>query len=736
MNRKQKAAAVAIAAVMATGALAGCDALTTTDISKDYAQVIAEVDLTRSEEFKPGTQYHDLVSGTVEITKRDMVASYVASGYSLQQQYGWTYADTFTQIAESLVSRQVFVQYAKVYLAENGDADGNTYTVEAYKSYVEDFKTKNPNASADAVEAAGIEYFLTDAEKYQAQYDLMSSFNSSLDSLEEELIALEEDDHNHTADSDVRTRPTGAETESEDYYPAVVNGKMNYGIYTGRESAADLGEYEKVEGSRVSTRKKAYVGYLANLRANELVDKGEDTTNVYSLNYYQLQLRSSYEAALISKLSDKLEKEAEAALDKAWSDKQFAIDLENQKTSYSRDRSAFESALDGMSDSSFVLSPNDSGYGFVLNILLPFSDLQTQQLDEASSDFGDENGNKFTARANLLRQIKATDQRDTWFTGHDDFSYEAGADAFRGADNDPERTYLFFENSFSAEAEDGAPAKYEKLKNYYGQYTFNGVVEKTEDEDGDVEYTITPNDVTIDGFLAEMKAYLGKAGLEVTSDPAYTDDYKTQYFANENYYYDADVTDPDGTEHKAGAVDYSKFIYEMGKVSSFNGSEVFTASNPYNANEIFLENTAENTAFSVINELSFAYNTDTAGLNSYLGYSVSPFKTSYMSEFEYAAQLAVKNGAGTYVVVPTDYGWHIIYCTFSFADAKEGNAFTFDFDQRDVEGTFSYNYYETLKATAVSQAASAMQTEMINTYVDACSTIYESRFADLMNLGN
>ncbi len=700
MNKKKKAAALALATLLTCGgALAGCDTLTTTNVSKDYAQVIAEVDLGKSEDFADGgkyAEYKELVSNA-QITKREMVASYISSGYSLQQQYNWTYADTFNTIADSLVNRQIFVQYAKVYLMQNYAADENL-SVAGYVSAISgDF------TSETAKEAAGLAYFLTDEEKAKANYSLKVSINKQIDGIEEGIIEFE-DEHEHTADADVRTRPTGAATENADYYTE------NYAIYTGKETVSELGEYERLDGSTHTTRKKAYVRFLTNLRSNDLLADGENTNNFESLNYYSLELKSSYETAIINKLLEKLEEKAEASLTEKWLNEQYQEDLRSQKDTYERDKSSFETALDAMSDTKFVLAPHNKNYGFVLNILLPFSTLQTQELNGISNDLQDAKGNKFAARAQLLNAIRATDQRGTWFTGHDDFSYVAESGAFNGGNAD--RNRLFFKDSFTAQDEENA--KYETIKNYNGKYTYNGKVTEAKNDDGEMEYTLTPNKISIDGFLTEMKSYLEFAGLGVTVEQAATPD----YFTNENYY------------DESGAVDYGKFIYEIGKITDFT-------STAYNANNIFLAGSKENTAFSVINELSFAYNTDTAGLNSYLGYSVSPFKTSYMSEFEYAAQLAVSKGAGTYAVVPTDYGWHVIYCTFSFADAAEGeNSFTFNYAEKETEGTFSYLYFEALKSTTVNSQAKQMQDDAINTYVDACSTIYKDRYADLINMGN
>ena len=191
-------------------------------------------------------------------------------------------------------------------------------------------------------------------------------------------------------------------------------------------------------------------------------------------------------------------------------------------------------------------------------------------------------------------------------------------------------------------------------------------------------------------------------------------------------YYARSVTDYYKADGRT--VDYSKFVYYTGKLDF--GTE------GYDAGEIFLQGSAENTAFSVINELSFAYNTDTAGLNSYLGYAVTTGKTDYVPEFEYAAQYLCRQGAGSYAVVATDYGWHIMYCTFSFVSDGEGGVvspYTFDASLKETEGTFSYLFYEAIVADRVSDYASTMQSEAIDTYSD-CAVLYEDRYADLTGL--
>lgn len=685
---KKKTTAVGIAAVLALGALAGCD-LVSVDLQKDYQQVIAEVDITKGEDFASGGKYAayaDAIESS-SIVKRDLVASFMNVGYLYVESYGYSYEEAYDLIKNSLVNRAIYLQYAQVYFFESGD-----YTVEGYEAAV--------NAAEEGdKDIAGLAYFLDEEEIAKAEYDVKVSLNTAIDSLETSIINFE-DEHDH---DEARTTPTGVDTVNEDFVDPA------YKVYTGSNSASDCGSYETVERSTPSTRTRAYKRLLANLNSYGLIQKGENTSDVTALSYYQIQRRNTYEDAVIDKLGEAFEAEAEKGITEEWVKAKYDETLASQQRTFSSDTTSFESALDSVSDTSFVLYAPDENYGFVLNILLPFSSTQSAALSAAPADRGDKNGNKFMTRASLLDSVRATDQRKTWFTGHEDYSFvaEEGDNAYTGGIE--ERQYLFFENNMKKS--EGETAQYEPLKNYYGKYTYNGTVDKTEGEDGKTEFTITPNKLTIDGFLSEMEGYLSANGYTLEKTIS----------ASESYY-DKSLSD---YYNEDGTVDYSSFVYYEAKVNELSD---------FNANNVFVAGSDENNVMSMMNELSFAYNTDTAGLNSYLGYAVSPNSTDYMKEFEYAAQEAVRGGAGTIVVVPTDYGWHIIYCTFSYAGSTP---YTFDWNEIEEEGTFSNLYYEALKASNLTTYSSSRQSEIINSFNnDSCVTVYEKRYSDLFQDGS
>ena len=176
-----------------------------------------------------------------------------------------------------------------------------------------------------------------------------------------------------------------------------------------------------------------------------------------------------------------------------------------------------------------------------------------------------------------------------------------------------------------------------------------------------------------------------------------------------------------------GDIDYSKFIYYTGKV---NFTTAQTAAGFFNPE------TEQYKALSAVNELMFAYSTDTGCLNTYMGYSVSPYGTNFVKEFEKAAQDVVKAGVGNYAVCLTDYGWHIVYCSFSYTadymgDNTAGNVYGgYVHAEKDTEGTFSNLFYEYIKESAYSNYTSEIQSRVLKKY-ENCVERYENRYEDL-----
>jgi len=690
----KKTAALLLGIALTVGST-GCNFFPT-DSQKDLNQVVATInisDILKDENADVAKDIDTLIKDgklATNIYKKDLVSYYLSVGYQYVEQYGYTHEATFNMLMDSLVNRNIMRQYAAAYYMETCNLSADACEqfiqaeVDAAEGKVKELLKAHPQVSA-------MKYFLTknssEMEEYDAAiYGLKKSLNSSLDSWETSIIEAEEEEHNH---GEARTTPTGVNTEKEDYYT------KDYAIYTGRNDLSECGAYEKVEGSTKATRKKAYNSFLANLQSYGMIQENEDTTDIELMDYYYVELESALGQALISKYYEDLQKEAWKALTPDYVTSRYTATKEAQEKAYAADPTAFETALGSLSDTSFTLT-GEAKFGFVYNILLPFSASQ-EQAYSAAKNKGLSQDQLFNARKEILTNVQAKDLRESWFSVHDHANHAytpAEGATYYNNGKLGDTTYLFFENSVAK------TEQYESVKQYAGQYPYNGIVEK-----GDHEFTFTPNKMDIDAFLAEMEAYITHVS-GATASGSKVDAYEeTTYVEN-------------------GVVDYSKFVYYEGSVAGL----VNDSANYFNAEK------TEYKALSAVNELMFAYSTDTGCLNTYMGYAVSPYKTNFVGEFEYAAQYAIEKGVGTYVVAPSDYGWHIIYVSYVY---EGGDVYANGYvdGEKEVEGTFSNLFYESLKNTAATSYTSEKEGDVLNKYNnDSCVTRFEKNYKDLLEL--
>ena len=720
MNMKKtfkKTAALFLGLALTAGATA-CEFIST-DNAKDMAQTIAEVNITSLLSANEGQEKADALSAIIgagaintSVPKRDLVSYYLNFGYQYVENYGYTMKQVFEMLVETLVSRKIVTQYAMVYYLNNNSALSEQGCID----YINAEKTsaslteKEKALLAAHPEVSALKYFLTENNTDMTDYDkaiysLKKTINDSLDTTEGNYVEKSDETHDHGT---VRTTPTGVGTEKEDYYVAPETDGLGetkqYEVYTGRNDVTECFGYEEIDGSTKTTRKKAYGVFLANLDSNGLLMETDNTSKLTEMDYFYVELSAQLEQALITKYTDALVTEGEKELTKNnptdYLTSRYEETYAAQKSAYDKDQSAFETAIDGLSDSSFALYSPKADYGFVYNILLPFSEEQNQRYAAAQSRLTSES-ELYKFRASLLKEVKGKDLRNSWFNEHEDEShaYEAEAGSYFGSASN----YLFFEDHFSGED------KYETLGQYYGKYAYNGSVTKKDDG----SYVLKPNKLDIDEFIDEMEDYM-----------AYATGLRTKDFNGKLWDKYVDKADENYTLENGEFADYSEFMYYTGKVP------VDTTA----AKDYFVSTTTANKALSAFNELMFAYSTDTGCLNTYMGYMVSPYKTSFVPEFEYAAQYVIRElGAGGYAVCPSTYGWHIIYCTYAYdaGDVYGG----FKIDEMETEGSFSYLYAEAMKTEYSSQYANSIQSDLITVYnTEDCVTLYKKAYKDLLEL--
>ncbi len=714
MNKKnnlKKVAALLLGVALVAGST-GCNFIVT-DNEKDLAQTVAEVDISKS--LASDTKYKDVASDvgkmvanlSSDISKRELIAYFLSTGYQYVESYGMSYEATFNMLMDNLVSREIMVQYAVAYYLAKAD-DVSVKGFEAYEEAELAAAGKEEKELLKAnPEVLTLKYFLTDGGKSTEDYDravynLKKTLNDSLDSWEQSYIKAESEEHDH---GETRTLPTAVDTEKEDYYTT------DYEVYTGLNALSACGEYEKVEGSTPSTRQNAYNAFLANLQSYNMIStsgKIEDTSDITRLNYYYVELSSLLEQALIEKYYEDLGKEVTDKIDGAYAEAKYNEIYGNQAQKYATNPSAFATAMDSVSDSSFLLYGLEN-FGYVYNILIPFSTSQSVRYEMEKTKMNNKDITQdelYNKRKAILNDVEGSDLRGSWISEHEHANYSnvLDSDYVAGA------PVYFFENNRVE------TTKYEKLSRYAGNLAYQGEVVKNDDG----EWETTPDKIGIDDFIALFEGYINDTVGSSVASGSFADTY-AKNDKNTVYTIEED-TNGDGKIDKS-YVDYSKFVYYTGKADLGSVS----------AKDYFDESSSLYKAVSAVNELMFAYSTDPGCLNTYLGYAVSPYGTNFVKEFEYAAQKAVEGGAGSYAVCATDYGWHILFASYVYtADVYGG----YNHDEAlNKEGSFSNLFYESLKSSATTSYSTEIQNSVLNQYNnDDSVTLYTKNYQDLLDL--
>ena len=718
--------ALAAALTMSVVFSSGC----ATRNEEDMNQVIATVDITKSENLESEglSAYSSAISSEKNILKRDLMASFYNVGYSYVQN-GSTYSEVFNMLVDALTSTAVVTQYATLSLIKDKSADNSSFLdeyisktteVEKYEYLLEGETSTNDDGSE------GYSRILA------ARYSLYSSINSSIDSLEQSI--LDEEDDSSSSD-ETRSTPGGASEEKEDYIPLNADGTLDYGIYTGYEGDGysylieDSGAYEDdmLEGSTRTTRRRAYASFVTNLRDNFLISD-DDVRDVLSVSYIQDEYLSQLQQQVINEYYERYQAAQEALIENVedgvytFLAARYQSDFTDQQQSNST-YTAFETSMSSLSDTSFILyAPSTDGtdggtYGYVYNILLPFDAAQNVNIDTS-----DTSAEYYFMRKDILDDITTTDQRAAWFNGQTDYSFDANEAGHDYYGKDSGRNYLFFEDNLTR------TDRYQSLDKYDGRYSYNGAV--TENADG--SYSLSANKLDINQMLDEFTNYVNYV-LGTTDSVTITHNDRYDVEKAEDYY----ELDEDGNADES-KIDYSRFVYASGKVDlGYDFANDNTALSSYLTN-LFNKDSAAYKALSAVNELQYAYTTDTSVLSQYVGYSVSAFETSYVPEFEYAAQAAVNEGPGSVYVCAADYGWHIIYVTATFpTDGSPVYGDNVQWTEEYVlkEGTFQNLYYNWVKDSTLTDITTNRRS-IINQIFggDATITKYEDTYSDLLAL--
>ncbi len=115
-------------------------------------------------------------------------------------------------------------------------------------------------------------------------------------------------------------------------------------------------------------------------------------------------------------------------------------------------------------------------------------------------------------------------------------------------------------------------------------------------------------------------------------------------------------------------------------------------------------------------DLIWQYGEDDGSLNTEIGYVcfANDSESSYVAEYQAASKALATCEEGSYVVVATDYGYHIIYLVKAFNETGLVNKYIAS--EKNTEGTFSYELYNELlqdvKDNYITEFAANNKTEM------------------------
>lgn len=431
------------------------------------------------------------------------------------------------------------------------------------------------------------EQFFTE-EEYNEVLDYVDKYISTvIDNEEKELITAKDEDEEtedeETEEETIRTTPSDFE-----YLTTVPV------------------DYEGTE-----TRAKAVSEFKKLLKDNDLTYE----------EYRNSLIKSNLMTKLLEKYREYIAKDVTVSDDDVASRYNTILAKENEK--YALSDSAFVTKLKsiqnngGFSGENYVLNVPKAGYGFALNLLVKFSDEQSELLKALKTKLTNKEITEeeyIAGRQDLLDELKASDQRLSWLTNY-------GYDSELFADSP-------FDGVATPDLKDGV---------------------QTRDETGHFKYTaLSANEYDFNTFFNKVNTVLG--GVE------------------------------------AGEVDgYTIYKSDLSKKDAFI-------------------------------DLIWQYGEDDGSLNTEIGYVcfANDSESSFVAEYQAASKALAKCEEGSYVLVGTDYGYHIIYLVKAYNTTGLVNSYVAS--EKNTEGTFSYELYnellQTVKDNYITEFSANNKTEM------------------------
>ena len=677
-----KIISLAVATIMSLFVLSGCE-LITTNAERDMAQVIATVSVDASLK--------------EDVYKRELVSSFNNQGYYYVQTQGSSVEDAYNQVLEDIIKNRILKQQAK--LAFTGATTINTvgYFAQA-KAIVEAgdeskistfdrvLTTNNylGNAPSTLTKADTLDKFFTEYEYYSIRYSVLASISQFIDAYKD----VEDEEHDH-------------------------------------------GDYEQFAGTARAT----------------LTIPTEETYNEYEIRQNQIGASIDRDSDLYRSY-DKVNKDNKLGLDlttytnkydltlsvmKAYCNK-FSVDLE--------ERSAVNKLIKDLKSLGFITS--DEASRKTPTTAEEFLDL-TYFKDALQVQYENK----------LITKYEQALQNEQEKKLADDALYDAYLNIFNTQKANYKNDYTAYETALNS-ASDSSMVFYNPQVEG-GNYGYvmnlligfgdeqNAIISKIEANTtlstiqkqsaiNELLKTITAKDLRDSWVESNYGAYDSETGVFTFADKyCKTEALKTfkgnifgakEYVYHDNY--DIEKTAYSYKLVKATTIPFETFYTDVvSSVMGFTGKSGKIAD--YNDDKL-----------AAFKDLVFAYSTDGGSLKDNYGYVYSPktSKTAYVKEFADAAKRVVDGGVGSYEVVATQYGYHIILCTKVIAptlnDAPiEKATFIAQANGTDKEAV-AYKFKEYQRVRLVNDNVSKITEAFFKTSLSTTVTYYKEIYKDLL----
>lgn len=668
-----KILSLALAVVMSTFVLNGCG-LVSVNEERDMAQIIATISIDDSMK--------------TDVKKRELQIQYVNQASYYVSYMGYTQKETYELLLDEIIKQEILTQQSMLALTGATDVLGNeTGLFLQAKNVVDSERTTKekvltlPNyLGADMttiLKTDSYDKFLTDYEYTVARFKVLYAIRSLIDS----YIDKEDEEHDHKFENYVgsarATLPAVSEEEGNEY-------ELKYD-----EKLKVVDKESEFFKSHKNVNDKANLGLNLELYDN----KYDLVMAVYKKYIEKFEITSREDKKAVNKLLKDLKEYGFISATEAQGQPVDADDFlaltyfkENLNTQYETSIIAkYELALTNQQEK--TIDNNEELYNVYLNVF------QSQKAIYK---------NDYTAYEAALENATEISQ----VVYHPNFGGKYGQIlnlliGFNDAQN----------NVIKSAEENKNLTDEQKLAVRNAMLSTLTVQDKRDSwvDAGYGDYDATTGKVTFKSQYCKTETlaqYIGKV-----------------YGAKE--YVEHDSYDNEVTKHyfesvKPSILTFNEFL--NGKSGEFVGVNSIMG---FTSQDGKLQDVEDfNSLGTVLNEenlnkyrdLIYAFSTDDGSLSGGYGYLYSPktSPTKYVTEFSNAAKYLIEKGVGSYKVVPTEYGYHVMLCARVIEPNEEPITKSTFIDDLSVENSLAYNFKEYQKARVVYDNINKITTAFIN----------------------